>query len=260
MENIPIISLYGPSIRPRLWKAYYENVCQACHVPFEIVFSGPCIEDPQAMGLPDNFRYIHTANIKPAQCWMVSFWNTRGPVVTVSADDHVLRPNAIDTAYEVYWKNFDSKIVVELNMLFQGMNQRHSLVYPMEGNIRGKKWAQVPGSFSLRTREFVNEWGGFDRRFLMQEANMDFFLRALKAGAKVIYCENAIADEDVGYAVGTHGVNLGSWSSNDRHLLDAFWIDGNGSLRDERSQPFEPYANDATLTQVSQGARDGRWA
>ncbi|MCK9428796.1 MAG: glycosyltransferase family 2 protein [Candidatus Omnitrophica bacterium] len=244
----PVLSLFGPSIRPHLWMHLYESVSQATTLPFEIIFCGPIAP---TFDLPHNLIYIKTANIKLIQCWQIGAMHTKGDVISLVADDLIFSPGALDEAYSIYTQKNDYKAIIALRMFLRGADQTHTCKIPRYVDTN-KRTMLIPGGLSLISRKFFMELGGFDKSFIYCDANFDLFIRAFYAGGSYFWCKEGHSDEDVGWAAKTYNTTWGHWGHQDTNLLKSLWSD-NDNLRETRSMPFESFVMDESIYQVSQG-------
>lgn len=257
MKN-PVLSLFGPSIRPNLWGLFYNSVEQATSLPFEIVFAGPPCRVKVKM--PDNFTYIET-NVKPIQCWQITAIKCRGEVMTLVADDLVFTPGSLDEAYDLYLKSQNYKTIIALRMLLKGVDQTHTCVLPRDSSHPNKNSLLVPGGLAILSRKLFLEVGGYDRSFLFSDANFDFFLRAhFEFNAEFMWA-NFGADEDIGWASGTHALELyqQGLQKYDVDRLAHLWYP-NGVLLSERNEVFDPFdLEDENFNKISQGIKHIKW-
>jgi hypothetical protein len=253
----PVISLFGASIRPHLCLHAYESVKQATVLPFELIFCGPAAP---TFVLPENLRYIKTENIKPIQCWQIAVMQTSGEVISIVADDLIYTPHAWDEAYALYQSKQNYKAMVSLRTFYGGIDQSYTTRFPGRGSdVGGRRNVLLPTGITLMSKRFFLELGGFDRSFIQCDANYDFFARAYCAGAEFLWSETARTYEDVEWARGTHGTCSGGWTTLDWARMEHLWYPGGGGLLEARSEPFDPYVMDDSITKVSQGATHPRW-
>jgi hypothetical protein len=245
---LPVITLYGPSVRPANWKPFYEGVSKT-DLSFEIVFVGPLTVTPQDYGLPSNFRYIKTADVKIIQCWQIGASNATAETIILCADDELFSPYGIDKAYQQYLQANDYKAIVGLVPRYGGGDLRNSLRFPQQG---GDRVIDLPPGFSVMSKKFFFELGGYDSKFIAGQAELDLFLRAYHAGAKFSYCEGATVDEDVPWGGIQHYAT--NWNPEDREMLERMWLENN-SVRTSPSSPTTVFVMDDTLYKVSQGAK-----
>ena len=124
----PLISLFGPAIRPQNWLRLYDNISDSS-VPFEIVFVGPNEPD---YTLPDNFRYIKS-NVKPVQCAEAAARSTKGEFIMNTVDDlEFVTKDALGKLYNEYTAYSEDKLILSSRFMTDGIDA--SLVchhYPM---------------------------------------------------------------------------------------------------------------------------------
>ncbi|MBU1256597.1 glycosyltransferase, partial [Patescibacteria group bacterium] len=78
----------------------------------------------------------------------------------------------------------------------------------------------VSGSFMLIERKVINQIGSFDERYFMYLEDVDYCLRAGKAGFKVLLCPKSIIKHVGGYSSkNKEKVNVGAWLESRRRYV-----------------------------------------
>src|SRR3990167_3321424 len=100
MEDIKV-SLFASAVRPRIWKECLDSFLSN-KIKFEVIFGGPCEEEIVKPFLQKYsfFRYIKTANIKPAQCYEVARRACNGEAISWIADDVEFSENSKSSAIQ----------------------------------------------------------------------------------------------------------------------------------------------------------------
>jgi hypothetical protein len=242
----PIISLYGTSFRPDNWPQLYDNISDS-NIPFEIVFAGP---NAPNFNLPDCFKYIKTADIKPAQCVEVAVRNTTGKLIMQIADDlKLVTPKALDMLYETYINYNNENLIVSCRY----MKDMEDLSYACHFYYSAQSDTPMISVAGLMSNQLYRNIGGMDKRFIAVCGDIDVILRVHAYGGSVVLSdvyinENSPEDSDNSlYTV---------YGPIDRAFLQSLWVINRNAPPDRRV-PFEPFIDENILIE-SQGPK-GRW-
>src|SRR3990167_2812786 len=133
------VSLISSAIRPKIWELFFKSL-EGTNVEYEIIFVGNIIMPDGTLEyqlqFPLNFKYITTANIKPAQCYEIARRNAIGETILWVADDCEFMGDIIGKAYR-YWKEQNNKkLVLSLQTLENGQfcNMNHHAFFGWKGN------------------------------------------------------------------------------------------------------------------------------
>lgn len=274
------VSLFASAIRYKLWPDFLGSL-YGTSVNYEVVFSGNASYSP-----PDNgvFKYIKTGNIKPAQCYEIARRACTGECIVWVADDCAFKGNIIGEAYK-YWKAKNNpKLILSLQTEESGEWQdmtSHTLLGP---------GSPIMAPIALMSREFLNELGGLDCRYICGQYENDLIMRAYQAGAvvevfgdrskyveidhknKSILCGEIASKEEfdgrpfaTGYGI-DRWVLESSWTKMDEVRL--FIAIGKYkdkyipaleymNILEKRADEFRPYVNDEILTKSQ--SNKGKW-
>ena len=238
------ISLVASSIRPNLWGAFCGSLI-GNSVPYETIFVG----DFSVMGTPQNVIPIVT-KVKPCQCYEIGFRRATGDLVHWTADDAEYEPHALDKVAELWKKLNNPKAIIALRTIEdkRDCTEWHHL-------IGGRKDTPVMAPFGFMDRGFLNELGGYDRRYHTGQSENCLVMRALAAGGIVIQTQIKVYVEHQAKHGGSRGsLFRGKWYQHDRQILENSWLIGR-NVSSVQLDAFEPFFDENLLT-VSQGSRE----
>lgn len=237
MNNISV-SIFASAVRTSFYKTFLDSL-KTTTVPYEVVFAGPNTPEQVASYLAEypQFKYIHTENIKPAQCYEVARRACLGETILWAADDCEFSPDLIGKVYRS-WKELKSeKAIMSIQTLENGMfvNMKvHSF-------FGGHRDTPLMAPLGLMSRKFCQELGGFDRRYICGQYENECVMMAIVLGGKVYIWgdkDNLITIDH--YA--RHGISrpFALGYNHDREILEKRWTK-NGQVILEPQCPFEPY-------------------
>jgi hypothetical protein len=265
------VSIFASAVRPKIWKSCLDSF-QGTSCDFEVVFSGHNTEEEVAPFLKKYsfFKYIHTARTKPAQNYQVSLNHCTKETVVWFCDDAECNDDVIGKAYR-YWKSQENeKLILSLQTKESGFGQKECALCDM--NIHrffgGRRSTPLMAPIAMMSRQFMNDLGGFDRRFVAGQYENLAVVMAMLAGGKVeIFGDKDCAVEidhlrksiDIGESTDMHSFlkrPFATGYAHDRKILESIV-----SIRHDGTPvmqlPFEPY-EDTDLTSKSQSHR-GQW-
>lgn len=271
MNNRIAVSIFASAVRIPFYKTFLDSL-KGTSVPYEVVFAGYnkmeeitnafptegwVTDGNEETRLPDlNFRYIHTANIKPEQCYEIARRHCRGEAIHITADDAEYSPDCIGKAYR-YWKaHNDNKLMLSI----QTIENR------MFCNMKGHRffWDQpnspIMAPMFFMDRQLLEDMGGFDRRFVCGQGENEIVCRfVFEQGGRVEVWgdrDNYITLDH--YA--RHGIKrpFAEGYNIDRQVLESSWSEGRTVLS-KRKDEFEPFVDDGTLLTKSQSNNLPRW-
>lgn len=190
-RGIMKISLFASAVRPKLWPALFKSL-ESNTEPHEIVFAGNngpsnMNNHPGIIIIQDNFKYVNTFNIKPAQCYEIARRHCTGEVVVWTADD-VEYPNDIIGKSYRYWKSKNNKkLILSLQTKETGYGQPNGQVFDMNVHrfFGGRFDTPLMAPIGMMSREWLEELGGLDKRYVSGQYENDIVMRALQYGATV---------------------------------------------------------------------------
>ena len=178
------ISLFMSSIRPTLWPHFCTSL-RGTSVNYEIIAAGH-INTKQYI-FPNNFKYIETGYIKPAQCYELARRECTGETVSWVADDCEFPNDVMGKAYK-YWKSQNNKkLILSIQTKESGYEVPELTLFNMDTHrfFGGKKNTELMAPICLMGREFLEELGGFDKRFICGQYENFCVKMAYEKGAKV---------------------------------------------------------------------------
>lgn len=278
------VSLFASSVRPELYQGFFDSL-ESTSVEHEVIFSGcsknifgedistahDYIADWSMWGLLNNFRYIQTSNIKPAQCYEIARRHCQGEVVVWVADDCEFPNDVIGKAYR-YWKKIGfEKLILSIQTKETGYNVPKGQCFDMNVHrfFGGHKQTPLMAPLGMMSRKFLDEMGGIDRRYICGQYENDIVMRAYAQGGMVeIFggpdCFIDIDHLGKSYLTGESKKDtdflrrpFALGYSHDRSVLENSWVK-NGIITFERSDKFEPFEDKDILTK-SQSFNLPRW-
>lgn len=179
------MSLFASAVRPKLWPALFKSL-ENTSVSYEVVFAGNSVFDPGlVLGWP--LKYVFTKNLKPSVCYEISRRQCQGEVIIWIADDCEFVGDIIGKAYR-HWKSQNNEnLILSLQTKESGYGCKDGKLYPMKEHTF---YSLVPDSplmapLGLMSRQFANDLGGYDRRYISGQAENDLVMRAYQYGATV---------------------------------------------------------------------------
>ena len=216
------ISFFASAVRPHLWKNLLGSL-KGGQYPYEVVFSGFIDEElwkPFAEEYPE-FKYVQTEDIKPAQCYEVARRACTGELVCWIADDCEFSEGFVDKVVD-YWKSLDNEKAVICCKTNENGNNETMLNHRFFG--RNQNTPQM-APIGVMSREYLNQLGGFDRRYICGQYENACSMMVLADGGKVHVYEYVCVNID---HKNKHGSETNFWSgyNEDREQLENSWVIG----------------------------------
>lgn len=209
------LSIFASSVRNHLWMEFCDSMLPT-KIPFEIVFGGP-LTDLQVRPFLERYpflKYIHTADIPPAQIYEACRRFCQGELIHWSCDDSSYSNISLDKVYEFY-NTLSPKSMISIKTKennqdtdldehrFFGFNRDTPLMCPL----------------GVVSREYAEKLGGFDRRYLAGQWENKFCMMVYEDGGNIVkYEEGYISIEHLR----KHGKNSTFWKGyeGDRIILE----------------------------------------
>lgn len=220
------VSLFCASIRPNLWDAFLKSL-KGTTASVEVVFSGD--REPVKIKTEENikFKYIKTANIKPAQCYEVARRECVGELICWVADDAEFPDDVMGKVYQFWKKNCSHKDIVCIK------TKEHYDAWRVCDNTTHHFFGACPEApkmapIGMMNREYFQELGGIDRRYICGQWDNDLMMRLYNDGGKLHYFGDGCVELD---HIGKHdkdgGVSIGRpfarGYQHDRDILEGSW-------------------------------------
>lgn len=277
------VSLFASAVRPQLWPSLFKSL-EGTSVKYEVVFSGNCTQgrlEEYSKVYDLDFIYIHTANIKPAQCYEIARRHCSGEVVVWVADDCAFPDDVIGKAYNRWKSENNEKLILSIQTKESGYGLPNGQLFDMRQHrfYGGQNNSPLMAPLGMMSRKFLNDLGGIDVRYVCGQYENDICMRAIVAGGSVEVFGGADCFIDIDHlgksiAIGESRDELtflnrpfatgyehdrrileGSWSKPDRTLSTRTITPGNKVfVRLDEFQPFE----DKDLLTISQSHK-GKW-
>ena len=264
------VSLFASSVRTKLYNDFFRSL-EFTTVEYEVVFAGHCTPNEyREYEIQYGLKYIQTGKITPSQCYEIARRHCQGQVIVWVADDCAFPNDVIGKAYR-YWKSQENeKLILSIQTKESGFGQKECALCDM--NIHrffgGRRSTPLMAPIAMMSRQFMNDLGGFDRRFVAGQYENLAVVMAMLAGGKVeIFGDKDCAVEidhlrksiEIGESTDMHSFlkrPFATGYAHDRKILESIV-----SIRHDGTPvmqlPFEPY-EDTDLTSKSQSHR-GQW-
>lgn len=210
-----MISFFGTSNKPFLWKKLYENLSDT-KMEFEIVFTGPKV--PEDWTLPSNFKYLKT-NVKPSQGQHAAYLYCQGEYILCTGDDTIASSHFLDTLFPLFLdeiqKEGHDKIVLAPQFRDRGKITHQPFI--RSGRCKGPNLSLING---IMKRSFMDEIGGFDKNFMTPYAQIDTAMMMWEKGGKLLKTDKTEISETTYGKVRICGALKGQY---ERPLLTKLW-------------------------------------
>lgn len=289
------VSLFASSVRPQLYPAFFKSL-EGTSVNYEVVFAGNATNKEyfdidwivqNLERLP--IKYIQTKNIKPAQCYEIARRKCVGETVVWVADDAEFPNDVIGKAYK-YWKSKNNdKLILSIQTKESGYNLPVGQLFDMNMHRFFGYQINTPlmAPLALMSRKFLDDLGGFDRRYICGQYENDVVMRAYQQGGTVEIFGNSTYFIDIDHL--KKSIDIGESKveadfinrpfalgyPNDRSVLQHSWaqknlfkINNNGEIKYVkcvadtslllRYDEFEPYSSDLSF-EKSESNNLERW-
>lgn len=249
---MPKVSLIASAVRHQLFESFFKSL-EGTSVNVEVVFAGNVVEAIQH-GL--NFKYVLTSNIKPAQCYEIARRHAQGETVLWCADDCEFPDDIVGKAYK-YWKaQNDEKLILSIQTRESGYGSMKPILFDMNMHrfFGYDRHSPLMAPLALMSRKFLEELGGFDRRYLCGQYENDVVMNAYLAGGRV-----EIFGDENNYIDIDHlkkSIDIGESKDHkeflhrpfatgyphDRKILEGSWLKSGVVIKGHpRQDKFEPY-------------------
>jgi hypothetical protein len=271
------VSLFASAIRFQFYPVFIKSL-QSTTEKYEVVFAGhntpeelikflggypytvyENIENKSLKTIIDlgnncEFKYIHTGRIKPSQCYEIARRNCEGETIQWTADDAEMTPDFIGKAYR-YWKERNNeKLILSLQTVENGQYcdmKVHSF-------FGCQFHTPLMAPLALMSRKFMQDLGGFDRRYVCGQYENTAVMEAIVAGGHVEIFgdkENHIILDHYR----RHGIvrPFATGYNHDRSILESSWTNGSGKVSLTRNDKHEPYEDKDIL--IKSQSHKGQW-
>jgi len=257
------VSLFASSIRPHLYEAMFKSL-MGTTVEYEVVFAG---NTPGPFYSDWPLVYVITNNIKPAQCYEVARRACTGEVVIWIADDAEMPNDVIGKAYRFYKEKCGHKDVVSIQTK-ENYGTWQMCDITCHKFFAASKDAPKMAPIGMISREYFQELGGIDRRFVSGQWDNELLMRVYCDGGNLYHFSDAYIEIDHLHKHDPEfGISdkrpFGQFYLHDRKILEGAWGRRGQMNYDEfpnftrYDDGFEPYKNKNILTK-SQGPK-GIW-
>lgn len=253
------VSLIASAVRTPLYQMFLDSL-KGSGIEIEVIFAGHVKPDIK-LNVPDNvtFVYVKTGKIKPAQCYEIARRKATGELICWVADDCEFIGGVIDKAY-AFWKSLNNrKAVLSIQTCeHYGHNTDKTKDFcnmSMHSFYGKRPETPLMAPLGLLNRDYLEELGGLDRRYLCGQYENDIVMRVYADGGVVVPFGDKTAYIDIDH-IGKESIVLGRQATredfggrpfqqgywHDREILETSWCGRKGgSVRKVRADEFEPF-------------------
>lgn len=236
----PKISLFASSIRPHLWEALFKSM-EGTSIDVEVVFAGNVIDN---WDIYPQLKYIKTENIKPSQCYEVARRACTGELIHWTADDCEYKNDILGKAYRYWREQENNKLILSLQTKenYVNMVMTDMTMHSFFGNRRS---TPLMAPLALMNRQYLEDLGGYDRRYICGQAENDVVMRAYADGGSCEIFgddETCIEIDHITKHGGSHqGRTFAKGYPIDRKVLEDSWVKDRKVtlIRNDKFEPFE---------------------
>lgn len=201
---------------------------------------------------------FYKSNVKPAQCAEAARRKCTGDIISWTADDAEYPEGILDDIAKLL-ENEDEKTLVASSTIENG----HLCTWDSFTLFNDPK-TPVMAPFGFMYKDFADELGGFDRRYIGGQYENDFLLRFYRQyGRMVGYADKPIIVDHYNKHTNHHS-DFSNFYKHGREVLENTWRAGGYSQSMEGAQllafpstQFQPFTNYRIL-EVTQGPQ-GLW-
>ena len=259
------VSIFASAIRPNLFESCLNSLLDTS-INLEVVFGGNCSpkDIDYFISKYPFFKYIYTGNIKPAQVYECCRRACTGELICWVADDCEFIGDIIGKAY-THWKkvnnrklllslqtqeNYFGRIMKDMNIhRFIGGNQQTPLMSPL----------------GLMSREYLNNLGGLDKRYICGQYENDIAMRVYADNGMIHVFGDNNSYVDIDHETKHGGIlpgdnrPFGAGYPLDRKVLESSWLSDKRVVLKKRSDEFQPYEDIDLLTKSQSNNIPDRW-
>ena len=242
---MPKVSLFGSSIRPHLWDSCLGSL-DGTSCGFEVIFGGPCKKEEVGPFLEKYkfLKYIHTRNIKPSQVYELTRRFSEGETVAWVCDDAEFPDDVIGKAYNFYKANCTRKDVVCIQTK-ENYGKWQICDITQHKFFANSAKAPKMAPLGMINREYFQELGGIDRRYICGQWDNDLLMRLYGDGGNLYHFSDACIELD---HLNKHdpkfGISgerpFGRGYKHDREILEGSW-GRRGQMKYEEFPNFTRY-------------------
>jgi hypothetical protein len=222
------MSLFCSAIRPHIWKEFLASVKDSSE-NIEVVFGGPLTPEEVNPFLTKYtfFKYIYTKDIKPVQIYEVCRRACTGELISWTADDASFPNDVLGKEYRYFKEHCGRKDILSVQTRENYGEWRMCDINAHKffgDDIKAPKMAPM----GVVNREYFQELGGIDRRFISGQWDNELVMRMYNDGAKIFHFSEAWIDldhwnkHDIRYRTGTDRPFAKGYN-HDRRILEGAW-------------------------------------
>lgn len=230
------ISLIASSVRCWLWPEMMESL-GINTTDYEVVLAGnlSTFQTRPFLKRYSKLRYIHTGNIKPAQCYEVARRNALGKYIMWIADDCEFSDFLLDNIV-IKMESSHPKTLLSVKTNEDGKNNDLNDHRFFGGNVNTPLMAPL----GVMDSAYLDKLGGFDRRYVSGQYENDVAMRVLADGGSIVKYEDGCVFID---HLVKHGKGTNFWTSydKDREVLENSWVIGGYQPPPKPLMIFSPF-------------------
>ena len=197
--------------------------------------------------LPQNisFRYIRTADLKPVQIYEVCRRACTGELISWTADDAIFPNDVLGKAYRFFKRTCARKDIIST----QTSENYHGEWRLCDGKAHrffgGEPNAPKMAPMGIMDREYFQELGGIDRRYICGQWDNDLVMRIYNDGGKMYHFNEGVilldhaGKHDKRWGIKDRPFAMGY--THDRAILEGAW--GIKGQMQYDGPPFKRYDN-----------------
>lgn len=234
-----MISLFASSVRPQFYDTFFGSL-QSNQKEYEVIFAGPLT--PAQVPYYPNFKYIHTGNIKPAQCYEIARRACSGSLIHWTADDAVYSPGCLDKVTDYFHSKQDDKLIISIQTIENG-NYLDMREHTFFGRANLKTPLMAPLGVMLR-----RYMPGIDRRYVCGQWDNHIVMGLYQQGFHVEIWEGGTITLDHYKRHGRYERPFSQGFPKDREVLEYSWATEGKQVRSCLNGSEEPFDDQDILT------------
>lgn len=246
------ISLFASANRPLLWPSYLKSL-ESTTVSYEVVFAGDVRPNQEIVN--SYLKYIHTGRIKPGQCYALASRECTGETISWSCDDANYDNDVLGKAYR-YWKaQNNEKLILSIQTKESGYGNPEGSLFDMDIHrfFGGDRNSPLMAPMCLMSRDFFNDLGGYDRRYVSGQTENDIVMRAYTQGATVEIFGGPECFIDIDHL--KKSIDIGE-STDEKDFLNRPFAQGYAKDREVLEKSWTIYRQDKLMNLLTQGRRE----